>query len=541
MIIKISAGLVAAGLLYFLPTQVYAANSGALELLEQGYGECKSAQLYRRKDFDKAREIYGQYVELKRRALEKDSTLADGSDPGVARILEYCERVGSDIGRVEAMPIFMRGLEACKVAGTHMMAKNLNKVQESYQTYVGYRDQAVQISESVMEVPSLAPDLQRCERVQSYLEAESSRISDTNDRVLTSITHLRKVQALCNSANSSKRTDPDWFESQYEEVLGMDSSVPNQSVLKELPSGSNEAKTVAGLRASVAACEKRLVATIGEKKRLKVVAEQANQQTARQLAEDLRRKELSVQKARQQQELAVREAARLRALAAQEARQRKELEAEDAARRKAWEDEDRQRRERLAREETERSKAWEAEEKRRRDALAAEEDKKRKEIAAVDERQRQQLAAEKNLRLQALVEKERSAKALADQEEQIRRLEEENRLRRQTEPQQGSESVPDSQSRLIANAAYYNLVRQTRPNIPRDMLPPGTSGYVIIEYFINTKGRVVNPVVVESQPTPALGKLTLQAVEKWRYRPDFKGREKEEAFVRAQINFASQN
>ena len=58
-----------------LPIETQGANAKALDLMQQGYTECKNAHLLRRKDLEQAKSAYAVYLDLKEQAAVLDKII----------------------------------------------------------------------------------------------------------------------------------------------------------------------------------------------------------------------------------------------------------------------------------------------------------------------------------------------------------------------------------------------------------------------------------------------------------------------------------
>jgi len=79
------------------------------------------------------------------------------------------------------------------------------------------------------------------------------------------------------------------------------------------------------------------------------------------------------------------------------------------------------------------------------------------------------------------------------------------------------------------------------PTYPRNAIRLGREGYVLIEFDVDTDGAVLDPYVIESQPTGVFERAAIKAVRKWLYTPpSFNGVSVKVNDVRAKVSFALQ-
>ena len=57
------------------------------------------------------------------------------------------------------------------------------------------------------------------------------------------------------------------------------------------------------------------------------------------------------------------------------------------------------------------------------------------------------------------------------------------------------------------------------PTYPRNAIRLGREGYVLIEFDVDTDGSVLDPYVVESEPTGVFERSAIKAVRKWLFSP----------------------
>ena len=57
------------------------------------------------------------------------------------------------------------------------------------------------------------------------------------------------------------------------------------------------------------------------------------------------------------------------------------------------------------------------------------------------------------------------------------------------------------------------------PEYPQRMLTRGTEGWVIVEFTVDTLGRVVAPRVLQSYPSRGFDSAALKAVQRYKYKP----------------------
>jgi periplasmic protein TonB len=85
-------------------------------------------------------------------------------------------------------------------------------------------------------------------------------------------------------------------------------------------------------------------------------------------------------------------------------------------------------------------------------------------------------------------------------------------------------------------------IMQVPPEFPQRMLSRGVSGWVLVEFTVDTSGRVVSPMVVDAQPANGFQKAALDAIVRYKFKPRVvDGRSVPVTGVRQRIFFNLQN
>ena len=79
------------------------------------------------------------------------------------------------------------------------------------------------------------------------------------------------------------------------------------------------------------------------------------------------------------------------------------------------------------------------------------------------------------------------------------------------------------------------------PTYPRNAIRLGREGYVIVVFDVDTDGAVLDPYVIESEPTGVFERAAIKAVRKWLFAPpSYSGVSVKVNDVRAKVTFALQ-
>lgn len=283
-----------------VPQQVTAVSTKAMDLLQQGYAECKSAHLMRRKDLDGAKSAFEKYQNLKAQAAALDASLVNEEDPEAGRIISYCNTVGEDIGRTEALPVFTEGAGACAEAAELLQNSDLNGANKAYGRYLRAKDEAVAISSGILEVFSVSTEVRRCDRVGQDIAEAKARVDAINKQLAESKDYVKETLALCEKVAKPKvsvsKMDTEalkGMKQRLKDVAARTDKIPHSELLtEELPENAQARKEIAELSKQAAACRSSLqIALETRDKELLVLAEQARKQ----------KEELAKKKAAQEQ------------------------------------------------------------------------------------------------------------------------------------------------------------------------------------------------------------------------------------------------
>ena len=88
---------------------------------------------------------------------------------------------------------------------------------------------------------------------------------------------------------------------------------------------------------------------------------------------------------------------------------------------------------------------------------------------------------------------------------------------------------------VIQVTRVFNAV----PTYPRNAIRMGREGFVVIEFDVDTDGSVLDPYVIESEPTGVFERAAIKAVRKWLFNPPtYQGVSVKVSDVRAKVSFA---
>lgn len=72
---------------------------------------------------------------------------------------------------------------------------------------------------------------------------------------------------------------------------------------------------------------------------------------------------------------------------------------------------------------------------------------------------------------------------------------------------------------LSASDGEYLPIVKVAPQYPSRAQSRGIEGYVILEYTVSKQGTVINPVVIESEPSTIFNKAAIKSALRYKYKP----------------------
>lgn len=295
-----TTGICLTGVLLFPLETLGAGNTRALDLMQQGYAECKNAHLLRRKDLDQAKLAYDAYLDFKEQASVLDTEILLNGNEEVGRIVSYCDTVGADILRTEALPVFALGVNACGEAAEHLRNNQLVDAKQAYEQYLRHKEEAVLITDAILEVFSVRTDMRRCERVWQDIQVALSRQSEIAEALQVTTDYLQKTINQCQTLMSSNVSEVDKvglleLKAGWKSVRKQSKEVPNKKILAEdeLAKGSEQINGINTLQQNVNACEVALGTAIETREKQLVV-----------LAAEALEKQQALDAAKEQQQIA---------------------------------------------------------------------------------------------------------------------------------------------------------------------------------------------------------------------------------------------
>lgn len=153
-----------AGLLLIAPAS-FAQDTDVESLIRQASKECRTAKTLRRSNLEQAQSHFLNYRRLLQEALQRRPDLLDSPDAGTERVLNFCDTVKRDLDRAEALPQFEKGLRECAEARVMIANAAFDDAEEKYQRYREYKEGALAISESVLEVYENSYEVRLCDQL----------------------------------------------------------------------------------------------------------------------------------------------------------------------------------------------------------------------------------------------------------------------------------------------------------------------------------------------------------------------------------------
>lgn len=285
MKVKLAVGLSVASLLMFSgQLSADTNNAKALDLLQKGYAECKSAHIMRRQDFEQAQESYNAYLDLRDQATVMDAQILESEDAEVSRIVGYCETVGADMLRSQALPVFQEGALACGEAAEHVRNNKLDDAKKSYSRYLQQRDEAVAITEAVLEVFSVRSEERRCERIREDIELAEARLDEINEDLQERVDYLNETLSICHTLVETdlETAELDTLKAGVKEIEFHWEAAPNRETLEQEDLANLDRVTeIADISEAIESCQENVLASIEAREQAIIAAIAAEEERKR--------------------------------------------------------------------------------------------------------------------------------------------------------------------------------------------------------------------------------------------------------------------
>ncbi|HEX7027351.1 MAG TPA: energy transducer TonB [Gammaproteobacteria bacterium] len=229
------------------------------DLVRQASKECREAKLQRRSNLQQAQDHFKAYVELLNRAIAIQPDLLDNPDSDTQRVLDFCNVVKSDLDRAVALPLFERGIRECGEARVLISNAAFDEAREKYKLYREYKEGALVISDSVLQVHENSYEIHLCDRLgEDIAQAEAeyqkqlrqAAVADRQDAFQDVLDSLAQADRQCRGARDLIN-DKDSYNTQtiaqVEALAGEAAKIRDAAVLqrdKLLAGGQNPSQSV---------------------------------------------------------------------------------------------------------------------------------------------------------------------------------------------------------------------------------------------------------------------------------------------------------
>lgn len=149
---------------------VQAQSGDVKSLIREASRECRTAKQLRRENLSEAQKHFKTYVELLNKAIAIDSNLLSSKDPAITQVLDFCNVVKNDLDRAEALPLFERGIRECGEARVLISNAAYDEARQKYQRYREYKEGALAISQSVLDVYANSYEIRLCDKLEADIK-----------------------------------------------------------------------------------------------------------------------------------------------------------------------------------------------------------------------------------------------------------------------------------------------------------------------------------------------------------------------------------
>ena len=169
----------------------------------KGYKECTEANTLRTSNLTAAKRKFDAYLLHLDRAKSIDPSILSTTQRDMDSNLRYCERVEINIKRAEATPILEKGFTYCDTAKEALKNGDVPTAQSNMEEYKRYRDDAMIITDSIMDVFALASKVRACSRVEEKLAESMKEENALVEKLNAAITGYQNVISQCEKAKST--------------------------------------------------------------------------------------------------------------------------------------------------------------------------------------------------------------------------------------------------------------------------------------------------------------------------------------------------
>lgn len=186
----------------------------------KGYKECTEANTLRTTNLQAAKRKFDIYLKQLDRAKSIDPSILNTTQRDMDSNLRYCERVEINIKRAEATPILEKGFSYCDTAKESLKNGDVPTANTNMSEYKRYRDDAMMITDSIMDVFALASKVRACSRVEEKLTEAMKEESVLVDKLTAAIQGYQAVNTQCEKAKTTI-SSPKFSLNELDDVNGM--------------------------------------------------------------------------------------------------------------------------------------------------------------------------------------------------------------------------------------------------------------------------------------------------------------------------------
>jgi TonB family protein len=171
----VSATVLAFLVFLLVPISPVSAETGDVKpLMREASRECRTAKQLRRENLEQAQIHFDAYLKLLDKATAIDPNLLNSKDPTITQVLDFCNIVKNDLKRAEALPLFEQGIRECSEAKVMISNAAFDDAQQKYRRYREYKEEALKISQSVLDVYENSYEIRLCDRLEADIKQAQS-------------------------------------------------------------------------------------------------------------------------------------------------------------------------------------------------------------------------------------------------------------------------------------------------------------------------------------------------------------------------------
>jgi len=260
------------------------------QIFRAGLEYCNAAARNSRTDSKQARSDFGQYLSELGRAKGLDPQFLKDNE-FAARESHRCSLIGDDIARAEALPIMDKGLAMCQDARRDLDKGDIKSARSRFTLYRINRDRAIQRTETVMKVGSIALRVRTCDGLEDKIAQVKQQQASQKQLAALVLSNLKQANSICTGSSERMKGTMDTdqlaqIQDNLTHMQGLAQSADMSTSGLGALTGSRTLAQIQNLQQQVGQCQQKLTDNLAQARtRLQQQAEALAQAQAQTPAE----------------------------------------------------------------------------------------------------------------------------------------------------------------------------------------------------------------------------------------------------------------